>query len=295
MNSSQRKIKCNISIKLVFGVFLIAIFLTGCATRVPVTKTKIIKVPEFVLNQKDSTPLAKEGLSIKIKPILGKDINQFSAFTDTLHYSGSKMETKYKMEMVYSERFGRKMAQKVPYKKRVQYDGNFNIPLFPLPAFEVSITNNTDKVIKFTNATIAMEDSNGNLFDVLGKQDISSYLREAIKVNLAKNRIPHNATITNRDQLFAGQKQVKLIDNNFKVLPGRTTKGYLVFNYGKFTIGDFRTFVLTQDRLDVQLYELPIKVDKAANVLETTSFSVVFDIKIHEKEEQYIVYEWQRN
>ena len=76
-----------------------------------------------------------------------------------------------------------------------------------------------------------IEDSNGNLFDVLSKQDLPSYLDQAIKVNLSKNNIPRDALVDNRDELYADQRQVKLIDNNFKVLPGRTTKGYLVFNY----------------------------------------------------------------
>jgi hypothetical protein len=162
-----------------------------------------------------------------------------------------------------------------------------------LPAFEVSITNNTKHVIKFSNATLAMEDSNGNLFDVISKQDLPSYLQETIRMHTSRSRIPRDASIDNRDQLYADQKRVKLIDNNFKVLPGRTTKGYLVFNYGRYTIKDFNSFVFAQQNLNVQLFELPIKVDKAANVLETTSFSFVFDIKIHDKKVQYTTYEWK--
>jgi hypothetical protein len=275
--------KCNVNVRLLLGVFLIAIFIQGCATRVPVTKTKIIKVPEFTLNQKDSTPLTQKGLSIKVKPIHGKDIKQYPQFTEMLHYSG------YEIKRVYSYKYKQNINKKVPYS------GSFNIPLFPLPAFEVSITNNTNHVIKFSNATLAIEDSNGNLFDVLSKQDLPSYLQEAIRVNLSRKQIPRGATVDNQDQLFADQRQVKLIDKNFKVLPGRTTKGYLAFNYGRYTTKDFNTFVFAQQNLNVQLFELPIKVDKAANVLETTSFSMVFNIKIHEKEVQYTTYEWKTN
>lgn len=275
--------KSNVNARLLFWLVLTAILVQGCATRVPVTKTKIVKVPEFTLNQTDSTPLTQKGLSIKVKPIHGEDIKQHPQFTEMLHYSG------YEIKRVYSYEYKQNINKKVPYS------GRFNIPLFPLPAFEVSIANNTKHVIKFTNATLAIEDSNGNLFDVLSKQDLPSYLEETIRVNLSRMQIPNNANVDNKDQLYADQRQVKLIDNNFKVLPGRTAKGYLVFNYGRYTAKDFNSFVFAQQNLNVQLFELPIKVDKAANVLETTSFSLVFDIKVHEKEVQYTTYEWKRN
>ena len=264
--------KRHLTILLSIAISLSMLFFQGCATKVPVTKTRIIKVPEFTLNEKDSTSLSQQGLRIKVKPILGKDMEQYPQFTGKLMYSG------YRTKRVYSYKYKRNIDQ------RESYNGNINIPLFPLPAFEVSITNNTKHVIKFSNATIAIEDSNGNLFDVLGKQDLPAYLQEAIRINLARSNIPSEVTITNKNQLYADQRQVKLIDNNFKVLPGRTTKGYLAFNFGKYTVKDF----------NVQLYVLPIKVDKAGGVLETTSFSLVFDVKIHEKSEEYTTYEWKK-
>ena len=275
--------KSDAKIKLLLAIFIVSVtFIQGCATKVPVTKTKIVKVPKFSLNTTDSTPLSQKGLSIKIKPIHGKNIKQYPQFTEDLHYS-------YIQELTWG--YVGYEPGKVKYVKKT---GVINdLPLFPLPAFEVSITNNTKHVIKFSNATLALEDSNGNLFDVLSKQDLPSYLREAIRVHLSREDLPSKAKADNRDQLYADQRQVKLIDKNFKVLPDRTTKGYLIFNYGSYTAEDFREFVFTQQKLNVQLFELPIKVDKAANVLETTSFSLVFDIKVHEKEVQYTVYEYK--
>lgn len=271
----------NAGIQLLLIIFLSAILIQGCGKRVLVEKTRIIKTPEFTLNTKDSSSFIKKGLAIAVKPIHGKDIEQYPQFTGLLHYSY------YKIERRYSYEYGQYVNQKVSYK------GNFNLPLFPLPAFQISVTNNTKHVIKFSNATLTIEDSNGNLFDVLSKQDLPSYMKETIRANLASHGIPYDSNIENRDQLYAAQRQVKLIDKNFKVLPGRTAKGYLVFNYGKYTTAEFNRFVFAQQNLNVQLYELPIKVDNAGNVLETTSFSAMFDIQVHEKEEKYSVYEWQ--
>lgn len=271
----------NVNARLLLVIFLASIFIQGCATQVPVTKTKIEKIVEFKLNIKDSTPLVQKGLAIAIKPIHGKDIEQYPQFTASLNYSGTEIQR------VYSSRYRQNIDQNVPYS------GNFNIPLFPLPAFEVSITNNTSHVIKFSNAILALEDSSGNLYDVLSKEDLPSYLQETIRVNFTKRKIPQDAMVANRDQLYADQRQVKLIDKNFTVLPGRTTKGYLAFNFGRYTTEDFDTFAFTQQNLKVQLLELPIEVDKAANVLETTSFSLIFNIGVHEKQVEYTEYEWQ--
>ena len=261
---------------LLFGVFFIMIVIQGCTT-VPVINTRIIRTPELTFNQTDSTPLSQKGLSIKINPIYSKNIFQYPQFRERLSFSGTEIMNRW------NSKYKKLMATEVPYS------GSRTIPLFPLPAFEVTITNNTKHVVKFSNATLMLEDSFGNLFDVLSKQDLSSYLQEAIRIS----GVPSDATIENRNELYAKQKNVKLIDNNFKLLPGRTTKGYLAFNTGKYSSGGFRSFILPQENLNVQLFELPIKVDKAANILETTSFSFVFDLNIHEKTVQDTTYRYE--
>ena len=88
--------KRHLTILLSIAISLSMLFFQGCATKVPVTKTRIIKVPEFTLNEKDSTSLSQQGLRIKVKPILGKDMEQYPQFTGKLMYSG------YRTKRVYS-------------------------------------------------------------------------------------------------------------------------------------------------------------------------------------------------
>lgn len=273
------------NIKILLSIIIIgSIAMSGCLPeRVKVKKTRIIKTAKIVLNKADSHFQAKEEVKITIKPVFGKLVDKYPQLVKSnLHYNYTQIE--------YNQ-YTRK-------NERVEHGGDIrNFPLFPLPIFEVAVTNNSDHVLKFSNSVLALEDSAGNIFDALGKSEAKSYLKQSLLLALTKEKVPRNRVNAAVDisDLYSDQILVHLIDNNFKVLPGRTKKGFLAFNYGRFSNREFKKFVYEQERLNVQLFEIPIKVDKAGKISETTSFSFNFDVKIDRKSEDYFVYEYRKS
>lgn len=269
-------------IKLIIPIVLIgSVAVSGCLEKVKVKKTMVYKNAELVLNKADSDLKAKEDIGIKIKSVFGLHVSQYPQLVrSNVYYKFSQLE--------YNKFTGENYIQ--------GYEGDIkNFPLFPLPIFEVSVTNNSDHVLKFSNSVIALEDSAGNTFDALGKSEAKFYLKRALSLALTEEGVPIekiNRAVDISD-LYSDQMLVRLIDNNFKVLPGRTKKGFLAFNYGKFTNQEFREFVFGQERLNVQLFEVPIKVDKAGKTSETTGFSFNFDVKIKRTSLDYFVYEYK--
>lgn len=274
------------NVRLLLPVIIIgSIAVSGCLEKVAVKKTRIIKTAEIVLNKTDSDLQSKKEIRITVKPVFGKTINQFPQLVKDVFYEYTQREEKY------SHYYSKNVIEAVKYGGILK-----NFPLFPLPIFEVAITNNSDHVLKFSNVVLAIEDSVGNIFDALGKYEAKSYLKRALELELGRHGVPKNKINNAVDisDLYSDQILVSLIDNNFKVLPGRTKKGFLAFNYGKFSNKEFREFVYRQERLNVQLFEIPIKVDKAGKTSETTHFSFNFDVKIHRKSQDYIVYEYKK-
>lgn len=265
-----------------------SIAISGCLpTKVPVTKTRIVKTAEMKLNIADSNLSINKGIKVTVKPVFGKTVNQFPQL----------VKTSVPFEFIKKEkRWSNEYKQNV--WQNIRYNGDIrNFPILPLPIFEVSITNNTKHVMKFSNAVIALEDSSGNTFDALNKSDAKQYIKQALRIALTANRVPNRqvGSAVDISDLYSDLLLIHLIDNNFKVLPGRTKKGFLAFNYGKFTNRAFNRFVYGQERLNVQLFEIPVSVDKVGKTTETTSFSFNFDVKVRSKREKYIEYVWKNN
>lgn len=275
--------------KLLLPIVIIgSIAISGCIpTKVPVTKTRTVKTAEMIFNKADSNLSVNKDIKVTVKPIFGKTVNQFPQL----------VKTSIPFEFIKKEkRWSYKNKQNV--WKNIKYNGNLiNFPILPLPIFEVSITNNTKHVMKFSNAVMALEDSAGNIFDALNKRDAKQYIKQALRLALTAKNVPNNQVRRSVDisDLYSDLLLIHLIDNNFKVLPGRTKKGFLAFNYGKFTNKDFNRFVYGQERLNVQLFEIPVDIDKAGKTVETASFSFNFDVKVDSKKEKYTVYEWKNN
>lgn len=273
------------NIKLLSIAIVASIFLSGCVTKIPVPNIRVVKTAEMKLNEKDSDLSANKSVRIKIKPIFGKIVNQFPQLVKT----GVPFEF-VKKEEKYSSKYKRNIWQDTRYTGLLE-----DFPLLPLPIFEVSITNNAKHVLKFSDAIMALEDSSGNTFDVLNKSDAKQYIKQALRIALTAKNVPNrqvNEAVDISD-LYSDLLLIHLVDNNFKVLPGRTKKGFLAFNYGKFTKEAFKSFVYGQERLNVQLFEIPVSVNKAGKTTETASFSFNFDVKVHSKEEEYITYKYE--
>ncbi|OIR24140.1 hypothetical protein BTHERMOSOX_597 [Bathymodiolus thermophilus thioautotrophic gill symbiont] len=279
-------LKNKMNIKLLSIAIIGSMVISGCLpTKVPVIKTRIVKTAEIKLNEVNFNPLRNEGIKITMKPIFGKATSQFPQLIKTsIPFNFIKKE----------KRWSHKYKQNV--WKNIKHNGNLvNFPMLPLPIFEVSITNSTKHVMKLSNAIMALEDSAGNIFDALNKKDARQYVKQALRSALIAKNAPNDKinSAVNIADLHSDLLLIHLIDHDFKVLPGRTKKGFLAFNYGNFTNKDFKKFIYEQVHLNIQLLEIPVNVDKAGKAAETTNFSFNFDVKINSKEEKYTTYVWK--
>jgi len=282
-----------ISKKLTLAVIATAsMFLAGCGPSghyEKKKKTRIIKEVSLVSNAKDDTSPESKKIAISLKPIFGKNKDMFPQLTGTTPWAYSY---RYCYN-TYSFLYKRTVTE---CENRTKSGKIANMPLLQFPVFEVKVTNNTNHVLKFNSAVMAMEDGSGNLYDILDKKSAKHYVKKVVSTAIEgygsgydKARIKSNIDYSD---VLSNQSTLTLIDNNFKVLPGRTRTGFISFNIGKHTTSSQRAFLMSQEKLNVQLFEIPIDVNKAGVTIETSSFSFNYDVVIKEVEQDYYVNVW---
>lgn len=265
-------------IALVLSLGIISITTTGCLPKkVPVQKQRITSTVSMDLNKKESSKETQDGITIKVKAVHPDNIDKYASLRAKSYYWYYKTN--------YS-------GKRVDYDRDGYYDTvtkKFDFSLTGYPAFEVKITNSTDHVLKLSNAVIAVEDDKGNTYDALSKSDLPDYLTESTNAHLGDIEKFYLARGENK-KLSAKMRKLRLVDNNLKILPGKTVKAYAVFNYGNYTVDDSKTFIMDSTKLSLGLYELPSKVDKAGKATKTVNFNFVYDIKVKDTIENYTVY-----
>ncbi len=115
---------------------------------------------------------------------------------------------------------------------------------------KISISNNTGHILRLDGAVMAMFDPADNENQSLDKDQIASLLA-----------LENPCAISS--DLTTGLKLVKLIDRNTRILPSRTTEGYLMFTPASQSMpGMWR----------LSLYEFPVAYDAAGRVTKTVQF-----------------------
>lgn len=259
---------------------VVAITTTGCLPkRVPVKKTKTVSTISMDLNEKESSKETKDGITIKVKAIHPDNINQYAALMSKIDYWYYK--TNYRGQRLVNSK-GQYLTKR----------GNMPFNLVAYPAFEVKITNSTKHVLRLSKAVIAVEDDKGNSYEALAKGDMNDYLTQNIRAHFSYG---DKYTIYNesKTQLQSQVRNVRILDNNLKVLPGKTVKAYIALNYGKYTTKEAREFIMNSEKLALGLYELPSQVNKAGEATKTTNFNFVYDVKVKEEKKTYTVYEYR--
>ena len=262
---------------LTLSLGLISVTTTGCLPKkVPVQKTRTVSKISMVLNTKESSKTTQDGITIKVHAIHPDNIDK---------YAGLRSKVSYWYYRTYN-------GHKVDYNNDGYADvitKQFDFNLVDYPAFEVKITNSTKHVLKFSNAVISVEDDRGNVYDALTKSDLPDYLAESINAHLGDTTKFHLKAGETK-MLKAKMRKLRLLDNNLKVLPGKTVKAYAIFNYGHYTPKDSKNFILDTEKFTLGLYELPSKVNKAGVATKTTNFNFVFDVKVKDTIQTYTVY-----
>jgi len=260
------------------ALILISLSMTACLPkRVPIEKTKVVTVVKMDLNKKDSTSLTQDGITIKAKAIHPDNISQYAGLTTKLDYWWYRTDA-------YGKRIKYKNGKYSTRKDSIDFN------LIAYPAFEVKITNSTKHVLRFSKAVISVEDDKGNVYDALVKRDLNDYIYQSMESQLKEDYKLFKKSQTN---LTTKMKSIRLLDNNLKVLPGKTVKAYVAANYGKYSSQDAKKFLTGEERITLGLYEVPSKVNDAGDAVKTTNFNFVFDVNVKEETQKYTVYRYK--
>lgn len=130
------------------------------------------------------------------------------------------------------------------------------VPILPNETsfYKLSITNNTDHVLRLSPMVAKVFDPAGVEHDQLSKADMESLL-------LSERRCPSTQELTSH------LRRVKIIDRNVELLPGSTFTGYMAF----FVPRDSQ---LIPGMWKLALYEIPSETDAAGKVSKTVKFEV---------------------
>lgn len=258
-------------------VLILMGFFTWCLKKVQVEKTRTITTVELVQNITESGSDTQDGITVKVSPVDVNNFNQHASLNSPISYW---WYAKYSDESFVRYRDG-------SIKK---YSKTMNLNLVALPAFEVKITNSTDHVLRFSKSVIAVEDDRGNIFDGLQKSDMQDYLTTNLQNQVGNKVYLYDQT---QNDLRGAIRNIRLLDHNLKILPGKTVKTYAVANYGHYSLSDSKEFLLNLSKITFGLYEVPSKVNDAGENTKTVNFNFVFDVKSEQKTEKYKTYVYQ--
>lgn len=221
------------------NIICILIF-QGCGTTAQAPRTAY-----FVdINSSSKTVVEKDGLKVSIRSITFENYSSFPKIYTITTYTSTDNPGPVPLPFV----------------------------LVALPAFEISITNTTGHILKFSRAVMKLQDNNGESYDVMLKNDlnanIASYVQNQLAQGIFVNQLPLTSQVNT----------MKIVDQNFEILPNFTEKGYLVFNIQQNSLKDYETFLSTKQYLKVLMYEIPTETDDAGIVKKTTNFEFIFDI-----------------
>jgi hypothetical protein len=133
--------------------------------------------------------------------------------------------------------------------------------------FDVTLTNNTDHVLRLNRTVIRLFDPAGTQYEPLGIDELQAML-------LAARPCPST------QQLLPQLKVLKLYNRNVEVVPKTSFTGYVIFKPASVNIaGTWK----------VALYEIPAKTDQAGKTTKTTGFEV------RSVEKHYIDHYYQEN
>jgi len=142
-----------------------------------------------------------------------------------------------------------------------------------LPAFEVTITNNTGHIIRFSKAVIKLQDDAGEMTDQKMKSDLEAGVGTAYQ-----NWKQQNMLIEDLNPVYQKIKALKVLDRNTELLPNMTEKAYISFVLPFNTMKEYESFLSSKQYLKIMLYEIPVEMNEAGETQKTTNFEFIFDV-----------------
>lgn len=226
---NRRRLASGLSV----GVLGLGLFLVGCGP-----KPKPVMGFFLDINKDSLEQVEKDGIRISVKAITMENYSDFPRIFTSL-------------------------AAETP-------EGPTTVPWIDvnIPAFELTISNNTGHVLKLSRAVIKLQDDLGTLYDPSTKTDLEA-MADAHAQLLAGRQV--------RIDLPAAKgriKALKLADQGLELLPGIPEKVFSTFNYPE----EPGSFLAGRSSLKLMLYEIPVLTNDAGEVTKTTNFEFIYDI-----------------
>lgn len=218
--------------------FSLVLFTIGCAST-----PRQVTMFSLNLNKEISSPETQKDVSIRILPVTWDNIERFPQITAQIPFRYESSGSYYPSTELWA--------------------------LIPMPAFEVTIINNTKHVLRLNNAVIKLQDGVDDVYDVAYKEDIKARA-ESIAYQDSVNRGIYWDLATIKSRISAAP----LLTQNSELLPGITKKAYVSFN---IPVG-YRDFMAGKSYLKVLFFEIPVETDKAGSTTETVNYTFYYDI-----------------
>lgn len=123
-----------------------------------------------------------------------------------------------------------------------------------LMVFEAQIENQTKHVLRMSGTVVNLIDPTSNTHSPLTQEDIISFWTGYAGASEVARQV----------------RSIKFINSNMEILPGYSTKGYLVFR---------KDFTETPGVYKLALFDLTTKVDNIGNPTEKTAFEFRYAVK----------------
>ncbi len=219
--------------RLSVGILGLGLLLAGCGPKPKPRMGFFLDIRKNTLEQID-----KDGVRISVKPITMENYTSFPRTFTNLAAEGPGGSTT------------------TPWT-----DVN-------IPAFELTVLNNTSHVLKLSKAVIKLQDDRGIIYEPSTKADLDA-MADARAKALAGEQVKVDIPAA-KARILA----LKLVDQNLELLPGIAEKVYSTFNYPE----EPSTFLAGRSSLKLMLYEIPVLTDEAGEVTRTTNFEFTYDI-----------------
>lgn len=225
--------------------------LTDCisAPRPPVVATMTVGS----VRVHDEQEVTRDGLTLNVTPVTVDNFRRFPQAHRVVNWTRTTL-----------------VGQQVR-----QSQDSFDTNLFPMPAFQVRVSNHTGHVVRLTQTIFRLQDNLGRAHQIFtGTPELVAWNESiwsqatAAAPDVAAQALP---------QVRAAVGQIQLMNRSIELLNGDEWSGFLVFNLGVTSNEEALRYLDEVNRLTLRIAEVPVELDDAGRPTRTAEFSYALD------------------
>lgn len=201
-------------------------------------------LPNATVRATGQTEMAQDGLTVSVQPITWESAAQFPQIF--------------------------RSYQRQTTRQRMMANGS----LTPLPAFAITVTNETGHVVRFSQSVIRLSDEDGNEYEAMDRDQLAAWAHSAWAPVISFDPSFEEVLTTDVHEL-------RLFDHSVEMLNHDHRTYFLVLDLGPSTIETqltaYQHLLANVDRLTVRIAEVPVELGDAGQVTRTTEFEFNFD------------------